>query len=395
MVRSVPFHHRRGCSHPPQRATDGWRVAAATAAGVVLTLAQVPAGAAAADSPAAAAPVAAPSDETSVAAAKARETGKRVELTSKRDATSTTYINPDATTTVETTETPTRVKQDGQWVDIDPSLSERDGVLTPGATKADVAISDGVGSEPLAQVSSGSKSLALDWATDLPRATVDGAQATFDAGADKDVRVSATNGGFNLHVVLDQAPTTAPVYRLPVTAQGVRLVATEGGGFAANDSSGKTAFRIAPPVAWDHTQDHLEAGPEETVPVQTTITEDTAGHQVLELRPSMEWLSDPARVYPVTVDPDVYLDSAGMDGTYVASNTPAGRDPSRRPGPPGAGLCGVQPESAETCRRSIWKPGRGWLACRAKSLTAVWTRSLSGPSVVARCPAAIPNFSAA
>ncbi len=305
------------------------RVAVVAAAGVVLTLAQVPASAAEGTSvsqqianPVAGTPTTTSPEQVEIdaAAAQAKETGERVEVESAREANTTVYVEPSGNTTVEITEGPTRIQQDGEFVEIDSSLSKQNGVLSPEATKADVKITDGAGAEPLVEVSKGSKSLALDWPTDLPTATVDGDMATFDAGPAKDVRVTARNNGFSLHVILDSAPATAPVYRIPVITEGVRLVETDSGAFVANDAKGKTLFWIARPVAWDHTQDDLEAGPEVTVPVEAKLTEDANGGQILELHPSLEWLSDPARVYPVTIDPDTYTDGNADRTTFVMSS---------------------------------------------------------------------------
>lgn len=212
-------------------------------------------------------------DEVTVAAARARETGVRQELRSARNATSTTFVDPDGSTTTEVTQSPTRTKVDGEWVDIDPSLERVDGLLVPEATKADVKISDGRGSESLATVIKGTASLSLDWATDLPPAQVHGAGATFEAGSSREVQVTATNDGFNLRVVLDKVPTVAPVYRIPVRTEGVRLAETADGGFAANNEVGTVIFRIAPPLMWDATQDGLEAGPEITEPVDAEVIE--------------------------------------------------------------------------------------------------------------------------
>ncbi|MGQ0846962.1 MAG: hypothetical protein ACT4QF_22815 [Sporichthyaceae bacterium] len=238
-------------------------------------------------SPAGSAPAgwtAQPFDETSVAARTAAESGQRVELESRRGSNTTEYVNPDGSSTVEITQNDTRVEKDGIFVDIDPSLDKQDGVLVPDAAKADVAITDGSGTEPLATVSNGAQSLSLDWiATDLPTARVDGAEATFDAGTDRDVRVTATADGFNINIVLDKVPSAAPVYRLPVTARGLRLVATSGGGFAATDAKGTVVFRIAPPLMWDSSQKNFEAGPEHTVPVDARVVDGADGSQVLEL----------------------------------------------------------------------------------------------------------------
>lgn len=288
-------------------------------------------------------------DETSVAAREAKETGQRVELESQRGANTTAFVNPDGTTTVEITQGDTRVEQDGQFVDVSPSLEKDGGVLVPEAAQADIEISDGSGTEPLATVNQGSNSLSLDWNSDLPAARVDDAEATFDAGADRDVRVTATNTGFNVNVVLDRVPTSAPVYRLPVTAKGVRLVATTGGGFAANDAAGKTVFRIAPPLMWDSSQPHPEAGPD-TVPVEARVIDAADGGQVLELRTDYAWMSDPARVLPIFVDPDVYVDTLGQQNSgYVSSLTPTTAYPT-------ASMNRVGYSTAYGKTRTYWQP---------------------------------------
>ncbi len=304
------------------------RVAAIVALGVILGFAQGSGGAvstalASGTTAADETPEPRSFDELTLAAEKAADTGTRQELESARDAASTTYINPDGSSTVEITETPTRVRQDGEWVDIDPRLSIEDGVLIPEATKADVEISDGRGTEPLATVSKGTRSISLDWTSDLPPAEVEDSTATFDAGGSRDVEVTATNDGFNLRVILDKVPSAAPVYRLPLTTAGVRLYGTEDGGFAANDSAGKTVFRIAPPLMWDATQDALEDGPEFVKPVDASVENGEGGAQTLVLRPDFAWLSDPARVLPITIDPDTYVDNQGQKSTYISSLNPS------------------------------------------------------------------------
>ncbi|MGQ0629460.1 MAG: DNRLRE domain-containing protein [Sporichthyaceae bacterium] len=318
---------RKSLGMAPARRRLTRSVAAMTAAGLFATLAvQAPAGAnqtpTAPDSEVAATQA---SSSVDPAAVQARESGERVEITVERGADSTTFINPDGTTTVEITEEPTRLQLDGRWVEIDPSLAPEDGVLVPAATEADVKISDGRGDgtgEALATVVEGNKSLSLDWPTDLPAAQVAGGEATFDAGRTRDVQVSATNGGFNVHVILDKAPVTQPVYRLPITARGVSLSKTDSGSFVAKDASGVPVFWIARPVMWDATQEGLEAGPEQVVDVDATLDSDGDGRQVLVLRPSMEFLSDPSTVYPVRVDPDVYTDSSADRTTYVTTLDP-------------------------------------------------------------------------
>lgn len=306
--------------------SHGW-FAAAAAVAIVLALVQAPAGAASSPSdaePSSTGPTAEEpgwTDDAVAAAEKARQTGERQELASARSANTTTFIEPSGSSTTEITESATRVERDGEWIDINPSLGHEDGVLVPEATHAEVEISDGRGiDEALAMVSKGSRSISLDWPGDLPPPEVENATATFDAGSARDVQVTATNAGFNLRVIVAKVPTSPLIYRIPVTTEGVRLEETEDGGFAANDPAGKTVFRIAPPVMWDRTQDGLEAGPEVVKPVDAEIVNDASGEQTLILRPDFAWMTDPARVLPITVDPDTYVvTNSGAKSTYISN----------------------------------------------------------------------------
>ncbi|MGQ0463883.1 MAG: DNRLRE domain-containing protein [Sporichthyaceae bacterium] len=254
------------------------------------------------------------------AAAQARSSGRPVEVESMAGTHTTVLVEPNGNTTVVTTEEPTRVVKNGDLVDIDTGLSDTGSVLKPAAVGADVAIGDGIGDEPLATVKADGRSLSLDWPRDLGAPALDGAAATFADTASRDVQVTATPNGFNVHVVLDRAPTSAPVYRLPVGAKGVRLEKTDSGQFVALDTTtGEPVFWIAKPVAWDDTQQGLEAGPEVVVDVEANLENGPEGGQILVLRPDFEWLTADTTVYPVRIDPDVYTDKDSTRGTYVAS----------------------------------------------------------------------------
>lgn len=75
-----------------------------------------------------------------------------VEVTALRAESSTTYVNPDGSVTVESATGPVRVKDsDGSWHDVDTTLVHRDGGIEPRQAAADIRISDG-GSDPLAEV---------------------------------------------------------------------------------------------------------------------------------------------------------------------------------------------------------------------------------------------------
>lgn len=83
----------------------------------------------------------------------AARTGQRVEVTSERTATETTFANPDGTYTLEQSSAPVRGRTaDGTWQPIDLTLERRaDGVVAPHAPALDVVFSGG-GAAPLVRL---------------------------------------------------------------------------------------------------------------------------------------------------------------------------------------------------------------------------------------------------
>jgi hypothetical protein len=92
------------------------------------------------------------------ARAQAVEQGKRVEVTGKRTEDSTTWVNPNGALTTEVFQEPIRVRQDGTWKPVDTTLADTGAAVTPGATVADLNLSDG-GTGPFAKVADNGTSL--------------------------------------------------------------------------------------------------------------------------------------------------------------------------------------------------------------------------------------------
>ncbi|MEV6619039.1 hypothetical protein AB0N31_35325 [Streptomyces sp. NPDC051051] len=107
----------------------------------------------------------APLSEGQQALADAKESGRRVEVTGERSERTTVYANPDGFTfTLEESAVPVRVAtSDGGWQAPDATLVKRpDGSVGPKAAAVEVAFSAGGEKAPLARISDGGRSLALD-----------------------------------------------------------------------------------------------------------------------------------------------------------------------------------------------------------------------------------------
>jgi hypothetical protein len=132
-----------------------------------------------------------------------------------------------------------------------------------------------------------------------------GFKGVFGTGTDLSYQVLPD--GLKESVVLATRPTGKDplVFRFPINTDGVTARASKSGGYEFTDAAGKIAFQIpasfafdsrggkdTPGNAYSDVTTELRTGPEGTT---------------LVVSPSMEWLRDAARVYPVVIDPTVTL----------------------------------------------------------------------------------------
>jgi RHS repeat-associated protein len=261
-----------------------------------------------------------PQDEAA-ALAQAHDSGHRVEVASERTEVKTIWANPDGTLSSETAATPIRVRaDDGSWTSVDSSLTTDDGRLAPRASSTDVSFS-ATGSGPLAVLDPpGKTSLAMGFADELDAPAVRASSATYPvSGTDPSkVQFSATANGFNARVLLDSAPQQAPTYTFPLTLTGLTPTLKDDV-LSLSDAKGTEVARSAPLSMWDSSTD--KAGDRANqVPVESKLVTGADGSKSLVLTPSMEWLSDPGTVYPVTVDPDIATTNMYGD-SYISSAT--------------------------------------------------------------------------
>lgn len=281
-------------------------VTAAVAAVAIASLA-VPANAAPSPEPQVAS---GPLDEAQAQAA-ARSSGKRVEVTAMGTETETVYANPDGTFTLDTTTEPTRVKKDGGWVNVDPTLVRRvDGTVAPVATSLGMSLSGG-GSELLATLDKDGNSIALSWPKPLPAPTIDGASATYAEvlpGVDLVVTATATSFAETL-VVKNRAAALNPALRriaFGAKAAGVTLRADDSGGFTAVDAAGLPAFVSPEATMWDsrggHGPGHAKAAREGDRVAKMRVE---VGKDSLAIIPDAAMLADPSITFPLYLDPTI------------------------------------------------------------------------------------------
>ena len=170
-----------------------------------------------------------PVDERGAALSEAARTGQPVELKSETTETAISYAQPDGTVQVQTTAGPVRTKRNGEWVEVDTTLQFTEAGVTPVAVTGEIVFSDG-GSDPMALLGDGEGTeLSLAWPERLPKPELAGATATYrDVLPQVDLVLTATRGGFQQYVVVNERPDAATLRALrslsfPLSAESVTV----------------------------------------------------------------------------------------------------------------------------------------------------------------------------
>ncbi|MEU3556706.1 FG-GAP repeat domain-containing protein [Streptomyces fragilis] len=244
------------------------------------------------------------------ALARAKSSGKPVEIVEKRTETSEAYVNPSGTLTVTTHLSPVRVRQGGKWVGIDTDLVADKNGVRPKAAAAGIELSDG-GSGPLVRLNDDRHVLEYSWPGKLPKPELDGPVATYpEVMPGVDLRVEVEAEGFRqMLVVKDAEAAKNPELRTltyGITSNGLKVTADGKRGVKAADAKGRVVFSGPVPRMWDSGK----GGKKKQASMETTAT---AGGR-LKVVPDQELLTGTDTTYPVYVGPSF---SAQPPGAYV------------------------------------------------------------------------------
>jgi RHS repeat-associated protein len=256
------------------------------------------------------------------AVVSARAQGSRVEVESLRDDRSSTWANPDGTMTTEAHAAPIRFKDTGGvWRDIDLNLQKGvDGTVAPRGHKNGLTLgkrNDAPG-QVFAFANSGS-GRQVEWVSPwkLPEPTLDGPKATYaDVQPGVDLVLDARRDGFENDFVVKQRPAVAPVWRIPLRTKGLTAKQLADGSIEFVDAKNVAHSRIPVGYMWDSTM----TGEQDKKPVKVTVEQASPGKATLVIAPDAAWFMDPARVFPVTVDPTYVSGTAkAVFDTWVRS----------------------------------------------------------------------------
>ncbi len=137
-------------------------------------------------------------------------------------------------------------------------------------------------------------------------ATAKGSDVSFADvfGAKTELRYSVADAGVKEEIVLSVVPPEGEVlYRFPLTLEGFTARANPSGSISLLDADGKEQWVIPLALAWEQPKE--KAQPTVYGKVAVTVEKNAAGGQDLVVRPDEKWLRDPARKYPVIIDPTI------------------------------------------------------------------------------------------
>jgi hypothetical protein len=215
-----------------------------------------------------------------VALAKARATGRPVQVAGEQSATATVLAEPDGTFRVIITTVPTRVRRGTSWIKASTVLRRGSGgVIRPVATSRPLVLSGGGAVNPLVILGSGAQRLDLRWSGRLPAPMLSGSTATYrNVMPGVDLRVTARYAGYTqLFVVHSRAAglrLLASHPSLQITSPGLTFRSDGHGGLAAVTRRGKVVFTAPAPVMWDSGPANPRDGSTRTVPVGMSLRGD-------------------------------------------------------------------------------------------------------------------------
>ncbi|WP_018501505.1 hypothetical protein [Parafrankia discariae] len=214
------------------------------------------------------------------------------------------FHNPDGTFTTESTMGPVRFQDEKDaWVDIDTSLEQAEpGRLRAAETEHPVEVAQTATDPELGRVELGDGMSVSFSLADSASATarVDGSKATFTGVRESaDLELGPYPDGLKEIIVLrsPEAPTT---WELPLALEGLTARVDDRQVVLA-DTAGEP--RAVIPPGWMEDSRTEGGTPATSSGVTYALTESEDGAQILRVDLDREWLSDPARVFPVKVDP--------------------------------------------------------------------------------------------
>ncbi len=246
------------------------------------------------------------------------------ELVEKRTAESSTYLLSNGLLRCVCYQAPVNFKdKDGVWRRIDPRLvpvSGEDAVTTAAAPVVVTVAGEASGREPVTVWHEG-VTVTLDLVDCVEdQFAVDDASVTFrQVASDVDLTYTALGDGVKEAITL-RSPATPATFTYSLTHAGLSLRQDEGGLWGLyKDGAHRPSFTLGALTVFDSSRDEGD----EPAYCDGARMQVTPGAETSEVRYVIPrgWLDDPARVWPITVDPSLF--TRNPTDTYISKGYPS------------------------------------------------------------------------
>ncbi|MEZ5171824.1 MAG: DNRLRE domain-containing protein [Acidimicrobiia bacterium] len=236
---------------------------------------------------------------------------------------SVTYANPDGTRTTRLFMSPVNWQDDsGEWLPIDARLERNEsGAFENRSGPARFVLADAASGGGLVRLVDGDVEVTfgLEGATAKTAEVTDDTAVYSDVLPDVDLEYTVGSDHLKEVVVLKEPPQgrEPTVFRFPVSAKGLVSRLAKDGTVEFVDADGEVRFSVPPGVAVDSSNDSGRTDLPAMADVLVVPVEEPGG-TVLEVRVDDEWLRDPARVYPIKIDPTYYIGANSPNSRHDA-----------------------------------------------------------------------------
>jgi RHS repeat-associated protein len=256
---------------------------------------------------------------------KAWPAQKRVkELTGKRTANSRVYLLSDGRTQSEISMAPLHYRDvRGRFQPIDTRIrpTNRDGYVQGNTTNTFTSLF-GNRSDRLIRVEQDGRSIELGLAGTARSVTpkVSGSTVTYPGVADgADLVYDVTAAAEKEKIVLHRAPSGPVSYTFTLDTAGLTAEQRDDGSIAfLRPSGGEPVFVMPAPFMYDAKDDPTSPYGKAWSDKVTQRLQQTYGQTTITVSADAEWLADPARVYPVVIDPTIRIQPVPTDAQDVA-----------------------------------------------------------------------------
>lgn len=260
------------------------------------------------------------------------------EETQKRDAYTKVYKKSDGSYTAMVSATPLHFQQDGEWVDIDNTLTAvtQDGevVLTNADNPLEVALPETLSEESGVTLRENGNTItfalvdAQESEAELSEQTLPVSEeptvelktqsetAVYtDVLPDTNLEYSISANSVKENIVIETRQAVRDSYTFSVSAPGLTASCAQNGAVTFRSADGQTAFVVPAPFMRD------AAGTRSTE-ISVALSGENGAYRLI-YTPSSAWLAAEERQYPVVIDPAVSSDSdAWYETVCVRSDLP-------------------------------------------------------------------------